>query len=340
MANLAIAAVCNLRCPFCFAGEQMQAASCGSSPFISLRAFEEQLAFLDRSGIDQVRLIGGEPTLHPRFSELVRRARGRRVAVFTSGLIPERALASLESLPEGSCTVMVNMNATGWPDGPTPAEERRRAAVVRRLGGRALLGFTIFRPDFDLGPLLDLIRTSGAKRAIRLGLAQPILDGRNEHLRPELYPAAGRGIVAFAQRAAREGVRFQFDCGFVACMFDEEGLEILRRAGTDVGWRCNPILDVGLDGTVAHCFPLAGTVDTRLSPGVDARRLRRELEVRTRTDRGAGIYARCSTCELKRRGECTGGCLAVTMRRLRPGLNGWPWTNGERRTKEVRDVAR
>jgi MoaA/NifB/PqqE/SkfB family radical SAM enzyme len=317
MANLAVSATCNMRCPFCFAEEQMIGMSRSSLPFVSLEAFDDQLAFLARSGIDPVRLIGGEPTLHPRFTELIRRARGHHIVVFTSGLVPERALACLESLPESECTVIVNMNATRRPDGPDAAEMRRRAAVVRRLGARALLGFTISRADFDLDPLLALIRETSAARAIRLGLAQPILGGHNEYLHPKLYPVVGRRIVDAALRAARDGIRLELDCGFVPCMFGDEGLRALERAGADLGWRCNPILDVGVDGTVSHCFPLAGTVDARLTPDLDAPRLRRQFEARTQPYRLAGIYRRCSRCALKRRGECTGGCLAATMRRYR-----------------------
>jgi hypothetical protein len=317
MANLAISATCNMSCSFCFAKEQMIGASQDSLSFISLEAFDEQLAFLARSDIDQVRLIGGEPTLHPRFPELVQRAHGHHIVVFTSGLVPERALACLESLPESKCTVIVNTNATRRPDGPDPTEVRRRAAVVRRLGPRALLGFTIFRVDFDLDPLLALIAESSATPAIRLGLAQPILGGRNEYLHPKLYPVVGRRIVDAAERAARDGVRLEFDCGFVRCMFSDDDLRALERAGTKLGWRCNPILDVGLDGTVSHCFPLAGTFDARLTPDLDANELHRYFEARTSPYRLAGIYRQCSRCELKQRGECTGGCLAATLRRFR-----------------------
>ena len=317
MANLIVSTLCPMRCPFCFAGEQTSGVSEGSSPYISLDEFDQRLAFLDRSGIGEVRLMGGEPTLHPQFPELVRRSRGRRIVVFTNGLIPKRALACLEKVPEDECTVLVNMNATRRPDGPGVGEIRRRSAVVRRLGARAKLGFTIFRVDFDLEPLFELARISGAQHGIRLGLAHPILGGSNDYLHAKQYPAVGQRIVDFARRGSEVGITLELDCGFVPCMFSETDLEILSRTGADLGWRCNAVLDVGLDGEVSHCFPLAGSVDDYLTDCVDACELRRRLEARTRPYRLAGIYRRCSRCPLKLRGECTGGCLAATLRRFR-----------------------
>jgi radical SAM family protein len=315
--NLIVSTTCPMRCSFCFAGEQTASTARGPSRYLSLDEFDRRLAFLDRSGIGEVRLIGGEPTLHPQFPELVARARGRRIVVFTNGLMPERALACLESLPENECTVLLNMNATRRPDGPGVAEMRHREAVAHRLGARAKLGFTIFRVDFDLDPLFELATESGAQRGIRLGLAQPILGGGNEYLHPKQYPAVGRRIAGFAQRGARAGASLELDCGFVRCMFSDEDVEVLTRVGADLGWRCSPVLDVGLDGTVSHCFPLAGSVDVRLAGDLDARELRGRLEARTRPYRLAGIYRRCSRCLWKQRGECTGGCLAATMRRFR-----------------------
>ncbi len=181
--------------------------------FLPVEEFDRRLAFLDRSGIGEVRLIGGEPTLHPRFPELIRRAQGRRIVVFTNGLIPERALACLEGLPENECTVLLNMNATRRPDGPSAAEWRHRSAVACRLGARAKLGFTIFRVDFDLDPLFRLVTEAGTQRGIRLGLAQPILGGGNEYLHPKQYPAVGRRIAGFAERGARSGASLELDCG-------------------------------------------------------------------------------------------------------------------------------
>jgi len=320
MANLVVAGACNLKCAYCFAGDHMRALKdSAAAAFIALEAFEARLDFLDRSGIDEIRLIGGEPTLHPHFPELIRRARrrGKHIVVFSHGLLSARALACLEALSPDECTVLVNTNATRFPDGPKEEEQIRRRATLRRLGPRALLGFTIYRTDFRLDFLLPLVIETGCRKSIRLGLAQPSLSGSNVHLHPKQYPVVGRKIAAFARKAAGAGVKLEFDCGFVRCMFSSADLAALREAGADLGWRCNPILDVDLSGQVLHCFPLADKLQAPLTGSVDAASLRTALIAQAQPYRLAGIYKECSTCPFKASGECMGGCLAGTLRRFR-----------------------
>lgn len=324
MANLAISGVCNLRCPYCFAGSYLARSRDGSGAFVDLPTFEGWLDFLERSGIPEARLIGGEPTLHPAFPELVARARrrGLRVQVFSHGLMPRHALDCLAELPPEDCAVLVNMNAAR-SEGPDPAAERRRRETLRRLGPRATPGFTIHRSDFELAELLPIIPATGCRPAIRLGLAQPMLAGGNAYLHPKQYPAAGARIAEFAAVAAAAGVVLRFDCGFVRCMFSAEQLEILNRAGSDFAPRCNPILDVDQGGMAAHCFPLTGIVQAAIGDKMSAGALREALAARTAPYRLAGIYPHCSSCGEKASGACTGGCLAATMRRFRS------WGEGE-----------
>ncbi len=310
MANLVISAVCNQSCVYCFTADHRQPGH----DFLPLSAFEERLDFLARSGIQEVRLLGGEPTLHPQFPELVKGATavGRRVVIFSNGLMPEPALACLEALPAEQCTVMVNVN---HPNGKSAHEQRRM--TMRRLGERALPGFTIYRPDFQIEFLLPLIAETGCKPVIRLGMAQPCLSGGNRYLLPNQYRAVAVKIVRFARTAVTAGVTLDFDCGFVRCVFANADLEALQAAGAKVGWRCNPILDVDLAGNVLHCFPLAQLGSLPLTPQSDAAALRRAFEERTQPYRQAGVFKECTTCLFKAGGECPGGCLAMTIRRFR-----------------------
>ena len=325
VANLVISTVCNQDCAYCFTvdhfGDDPQpGGSSGKQPaarFLSTDAFESRLDFLRRSGLNQVRLLGGEPTLHPRFSEFEELAstRGMTVIVFTNGLVPESALHCLESLPPDRCTVMVNANQ---PDGTrSDRVSEYRLDTVRRLGQRALLGFNIYRTDFEIAFLLSLIAETGCKSTIRLGMAHPCLSGDNQYIHPNQYRAIAVKIVRSARMAADHGVSLDFDCGFVRCMFSEAELDTLQAAGTKVGWQCNPILDIDINGDMIHCFPLSRLVRLPLQPGSDAMAMRRAFEQRTAPYRQAGVFRECSTCQYKLSGECPGGCLATTVRRFR-----------------------
>lgn len=314
MANLVVSSVCNQQCPYCFAKDYFQTTQAGeNSHFISMDAFETHLDFLERSGINEIRLIGGEPTLHPQFPELIRRARARskRILVFTNGLLPARVVDCLSALSPEECTILVNTNTSG-----KTGNAQLRADAIRTLGPRVLLGFNIHEVGFDLNPIFDLILKNNCRKAIRLGLAQPTLAGRTKFLNVKQYKSVGHRIAEFAEQAAQEGIALEFDCGFVHCMFSEEELQTLHQTGADIGWRCNPILDVDMDGTVFHCFPLASRVFAPLTNETNATELRAQLAKQIEPFRAAGIYKDCSSCASKQSGECTGGCMANTLRRF------------------------
>jgi hypothetical protein len=222
MANLTVSAVCNQHCSYCFTRDHLNGSRV-SRNFLDVADFDARLNFLDRSSIDQVRLLGGEPTLHPQFPELVERARARskKILVFTNGLMPEEALARLEELSPTECTVLVNVNE---PVEAGEATYERQRAAIHRLGKRALLGFNIYRTDFQPDFLLSLISEAGCRPVIRLGLAHPCLSGDNQYIHPNQYVAIGQKIVSFARLAAGTGVIVEFDCGFVRCMFSDEDL--------------------------------------------------------------------------------------------------------------------
>ena len=317
MANLVVSDVCNQACPYCFAEDYFHSKEGKESHFITLDEFEKRLDFLERSGIGEARLIGGEPSLHPKLPELIcrARARGERILLFTNGFLLDNVLACLETLSPEECTVLINMNTTGKP-GTRRNSRVLREKVLHRLGTCALLGFNIYQTNFDLTPLLPVIENAGCRKAIRLGLAQPTLSGQTQFLNVKQYAIVGKKIAQFATKAAEAGVRLEFDCGFVRCMFSDDEIVVLHKAGADLSWRCNPILDIDLDQTVFHCFPLAGRIQTTLTDAHTAVDLRSQLSAQVEPYRLAGIYKTCSSCQFKLKEECTGGCLANTMRRF------------------------
>lgn len=313
MANLSITRECNQHCRYCFARETLRGIA-SDAACMAPATFRRALDFLERSGIDQVRLLGGEPTLHPHFPELVQNAlaRGFRVLVFSNGYMPEIALHCLEKTLAGRTSVLINVSTS---ENALPQEQQ--LAALQRLGSRVLVGLNIDSPSVQFDFLLDLIERYQLAPEIRLGLAHPCVPAQNHFLHPRYYAVVGKRILEFAEKACSQGVTLEFDCGFTPCMFPPGAFEILGKSAADIGQRCNPILDILPDGQVIACYPLATLYQEPLPDEQDAAWLRSRFEERLKPYRTAGIFRECSECLLKKNGQCTGGCAAAAMQRWR-----------------------
>lgn len=316
MTNLVVTPACNLRCRYCFArGPRTEAGADGHVPFDE---YCRMLDFLQRSGIGEARLVGGEPTLHPGFPELVDEAlrRDLRVVLFSNGLMPESALRHIERSDAGQIVVLINAVYPGH------AQERVQLETLRRLGIIATLGFNIDSPAARMDFLIERVVAFGLSPTLRLGIAHPIADGSNRHLHPRDYPAAGARILRLIERASRAGIDVRFDCGFVPCMFPPDSRPQLGAAGDDIGNQCRPVPDVFSGGSAIPCFPLA-TLWQHEWDGSDAGGLRMRFREDSRPYRTLGLYRACEDCGYRSAGDCAGGCLAAALRRLHPasGIN-------------------
>jgi radical SAM protein with 4Fe4S-binding SPASM domain len=283
---------------------------------MSLQVYERALDFLVRSGIDQTRLLGGEPTLHPQFPHFIDLAleRGFKILVFSNGLMDEKVLRHLEKVPPERLKVLINAVI---PDTAQPEEYNRQCEVFRRLGDRVILGVNIYTPAVKPDFLIDLIREFNLSLTIRLGLAHPCLTEDNQYLHSRYYETVGRDIASFMEQYRGENLKLEFDCGFVPCMFSEDALAAMGKAAENIGRRCNPILDILPDGSVIPCYPLAGLYSSSLSPVREAEALREEFEGILNPYRNIGIFRECNSCGFRREGLCHGGCLSAAMKRLR-----------------------
>ena len=322
MANIIVTRACNARCRYCFAGSLMAgSATPDAAPvpeFITMALFERLLDWVQRSGDDELRLLGGEPTLHPEFPALLglAAARGLRVLLFSNGLMPKAAIAAIAALAPDRCRVVLNTDAGQREVG---ALHKHKAQVLQQLDERIVLGYTIYRLPLDLSPLLTLWDDPRWHLApfIRLGIAHPIHQGGNESLHPKDYAFVGRRIAEFSEDCGRHGVSLQFDCGFVRCMFDDVDIGLLRANDAATLFQCRPIIDIGPGGQAVHCFALANDFRLRLDETTTLPGLHDDFVRLTRAYRPFGVYRACSVCPQKREGHCDGGCLARRLDRLR-----------------------
>ena len=321
MGNVLLTNYCNRRCKYCFAQEKITFEDGGkvdeSRRFLSLEDLETIIAFFKRSACSQVGLLGGEPTLHPDFAAIIDRwvVEGFRVKLFSNGMMPDSALERLCRFDPEQVLTVINVNS---PDDAPPEEQARVAATLGALKQRAALGFNIYRPDFEGEFLLDLIERYELDPHIRLGLTQPILEGRNLFIQREDYPEVGRRIVRLAEGAGPRGAFLGLDCGFTLCMFKPEDIGPMIYNGVSFKLTCNPIVDIGVDLSVWSCFPLSRWETTRLALFDTRQQIVRSYENKLRPFRGVGSSADCLECRHKQGGNCVGGCIAHTLAAFKP----------------------
>lgn len=277
--------------------------------------------FLALGGLNHISLLGGEPTLHPEFTELVRYLyeRGFHSAVFTSGVLSATKLADLVSLLEKLEETQVRLNFICNVNHPSISPEQeleRQYAFLAAVKSHACLSYNIYQPDFDLDFLADYIERFELKRHVRLGLAHPIYQAQNLFIAKEqMKTVADRLVAAYPLFSQRE-ITLGMDCGFPMCMFDDNGLGKMYKLSTNgIAFHCGAAIDIGTSLDVWPCFPLSGYERRSLYDFSSFK----ELEDYERTvvekirETQKGIFPECAICPHRKANRCSGGCAAHVL---------------------------
>lgn len=214
---------CELRCPICIADAQGERD-------LSLedfdRALDRVLAAEER--IDVLNLSGGEPTLHPRFLDLVDAALAKPgifgISVSTNGMQLSRSRPLVQALARRGVTVSLQFD--GWDEPLDQLLRGRSMAGIRRAALDLLAEedcrtslVTTSVPDQDLRPALDLLFGRGHILSLML---QPLArTGRAAQLvdedRPWGVAEAVAALTGTGHPAMRPGDFLPLPCSHPHC---------------------------------------------------------------------------------------------------------------------------
>ncbi len=321
MANIILSTRCNRSCPYCFAQNEM-----AGGPAETFMSWDNLIYLADMhiaSGQKGISLLGGEPTLHPDIVDLIAYLLRRDffVTVFTNGIVSDRRLAEfrrhLTKFDTGQLSFVCNLND---PD-KTPAPEEHARKIERFLalmGPWTLPGFNIYRLDFSLDFLFDLINRFGMKRHMRLGITHPIPGRSDGFIRTEDIRCAIERLYSY--RPVFDALRVSpgIDCGFPLCKFTDEEIGWLHHFSRPVQFRCSPGLDITPDMNVYHCFPLS-RFKRRSVFDFDSLNAMRDhyQKIHDEIKREIpGIYEECDGCRHRDEGVCSAGGLCQVLNRL------------------------
>jgi MoaA/NifB/PqqE/SkfB family radical SAM enzyme len=320
--NLIITEKCNRSCPYCFAKSNIHSKTDTvnetTAPIhISLENFDKYLEFLNKNSRRALKILGGEPTLHPHFEEMIDRSldSGFSITVFTNALWPRSVQEFFEkNTKTEKVNFIININE---PEMQTSRENALQAESMRIAGNRATIGFNIYREEFNLRFIPELINTYSLKNNVRLGLASPIFGGTNSHVHTSRLSRVGKSLVNQLQELEQQDILCSFDCGIPLCMFDEDDIGKVFLSTSSWASLCGSGPDVGPDLSVWSCLPLSGLFNVSLSDFENEETLVAHFSEKLAPFRKFGCFDKCATCKYLRRKQCCGGCLARTLQFLR-----------------------
>ena len=317
VANILLTQKCIRSCPYCFAEKHM-----ADSPPEDVLSWENLIYIIDLmevSGERAVSLLGGEPTLHPRFVDYVIYLLERQfhVNVFTSGVMSDRMSSEIEHALSGvdpsRLSFVCNVNN---PAGVPFSEQESVKRFLRTVGHLTTPGFNLYRRDFDLDFIFQYINDFGMNRHIRLGLAHPIPGRKNAFVQiDDMHKLVDR-LVSYLPKFRRLRIKPGFDCGMPMCIFTDVQLgQLFRVFGGHLSFGCGPAIDIGPDMSVWSCFPLSSFHRRSLyefDSFRDIIRFYEDLHTKVRVEAG-GIFEKCDDCSYREDQLCSGGCLAHTL---------------------------
>lgn len=309
--NILLTDYCNRSCPYCFAKKRIENSSLDDRWELSLSELEIILGYCHPGIKFPVSLLGGEPTLHTQFTEIVSTIvkRGNGVKIFSNGTTPNlRKLKDAVSLK--NISIIINLNS---PETYTPEEMNEIKLNCQSLKKTVCFSFNIYRHDFEWDFLREAILSWDINPMIRLGIAQPIQGLFNEFINEEHMKKTSARIVEMAVDLARDGIALGFDCGFRLCDFTDRQLGMLAECAAAFNFVCGPAMDIGQNLEVWRCFPFSGKKGVTLTDFSSLDEIKSYFLEQWSEYDNYGNKPGCSTCKYGKSMRCYKGCLSRTI---------------------------
>lgn len=310
MTNLMLTNYCNYKCPYCFGVDFMFPKV--SRKEMSLETLEGLLDWMDKTPKNKsaVHLMGGEPTLHSQFEEVVFKIleRGRQIVIF-SNLASPKAPEYAEKLANFNISWVVNVNSPKlWND----VQNDRIRRALKTLGQKASITFNI-NPDGDDDMwAVDLIREYDLSRWIKVGFVLPTMTGSNYALEDEQYPVVAKKLINLLKNTQQYGIKAAFECGVPTCAFTDEQLGYLWSIGCTFDSNCDSRLDVSPEGLVIYCLPMSEIAKVHYTEFDNYFAAKKFFDDKLLPYRRLGRNENCFNCVLAD-SICRSGCVAKIL---------------------------
>lgn len=321
MPNIALTTYCNLHCPYCFADTMIKTEDIKN---ITLEQFKKTLDWIGDAN-DKIGLIGGEPTLHPQFMEILqiineynKTAIGEpHFVLFTNGIYLDKYIQYLPN----NMDILINVNQ---PEAMTVDQHNRLINNINILyklrwlntingSGKVTIGCNICEQIDNYDFIWNITKKFNIQE-IRFSVTAPTL--KNQLLNKDLYYNNMKSkFIDFVADAIENNVRLNPDCNQIPpCYFDEEELRMISEVAVD-GFidypKCEPVIDITPDFKASNCFGAYGLINCEDFNNLQE--IERYMLFKIMCPKIlANNSGKCSECDKFKKMQCQGGCLAFS----------------------------
>ncbi len=265
MANIFLTRKCNLKCPYCFADEFVNK----KNEEISIDNFKKALSFI-KTNSDFVGLIGGEPTLHSRFNEildiLIEDKKINIVSLFTNGLEIDKYI---DKLRNKKFHILINTNS--YKDiGEVKYQKLKNNIKLLKENKKKefVLGINLYSNTLDYSFIFDLLQTA-EKNNLRFSTAISNSNKENTCNALENFKRIKPYLMQFLNDCLEKGIVPYNDCNAIPdCILDIKDKRVLLKLSilgnktknkTPIATTntCLPVIDILPDLTAVRCFGLS-----------------------------------------------------------------------------------
>ncbi len=330
--------VCNLKCPYCFANEFVGR----KANEITIENFKKALDFIATKPNQSVGLIGGEPTLHSKFRDilkmLINDERFEKIILFTNGIELDKYL---KELTHPKFSILINLNS------PQDIGQRSFDKICHNLDmsineyymkERITLGINIYNPNFEYKYILKVLKQYRFDH-VRMSIVVPnTKEKRNSDIRDYFISIKPR-LTNFIYDMITNDILPSFDCNKMpSCMLTDaeirdlisminkkqnkrkaEGLPPMNLIDSNsaiytdkVG--CYPVIDILSDLTAVRCFGLSEYTKVNIADFKNINDLANYYlnEIDSYAYK-VSVLDDCDKCYKRKTLRCSGGCIAYKI---------------------------
>ncbi len=330
MANIMLNTVCNLGCPYCFARSLVHPDSEENREHpdnITLEDFQKALNFAVHDRKDaRIGIIGGEPTLHPDFREIMKTMffddRVTKITVFTNGLEIDRHISELLHPKVG---MLVNLNP------PERIGEDKFSRIIENLDKlirgyhmwhRVTLGINMSGANFPYRYVLETLERYGMNH-VRTSIVVPNREEMRQMDPLEYFKSMKPYVFEFFAELKKRNIMPTYDCNYMPpCILSDEELKWLKsfwdlekKAGrycniADYS-KCGPVLDILPSLKAVRCFGLSYKEQVPIDSFKNIGELKDYFyNVYDAYAFKVHVSNQCRRCPAALKMRCMGGCIA------------------------------